>query len=209
MGYTADTFVDSTSGPLQPSAGATPITAAKLNKLGTQWEEAAHQIDNAKTTVTVVNTTTLSNLFSHAFAANELAPGDVLHLELEIDFLNNSGAAVNYTFQFAFGSTTALSTGVISMSAGANRRRAHIDVWLYCRAAADEVMAVAIAASGATAAGTLGAVDTTVSRQGSALLGEALNAAKTLAAQVQLGTAAATIDCRVIGANLTKYSTIS
>lgn len=209
MGYTADTFVDSTTGPLEPSSGATSITATKLNKLGTQWEESAHQIDNVKTTVSFANSTALSTLFTHAFAASELVAGDVLHLEFEFDFLNNSGASANYTFSFVFGSTTALSTGTISAATSANRRRAHVDVWLYCRGTADEVMAVAIAASGATAAGTLGAVDTTFSREGSALLTESLTAAKSLTAQVQMGTAAATIDCRLIAAQLTKYSTIS
>ena len=74
-------------------------------------------------TVTVVNTTTETELVSLIVPAYGLATGQVVRLTVAGDFLNNSGGAATLLFKVKLGTSVALTTQALSIPASANGRK--------------------------------------------------------------------------------------
>lgn len=146
------------------------------------------------TDVSVVNSTTETNLVNLIAPAGILQPADVLRLTVYGDFLNNSGAAVTYAFKLYFGATALLTSNAFSFSASASRGKftATADIAMTDVAAQRAGMSLLFTAQSATALPiTTGAA--TAAGWGSST--EDPTTAKAVRLTATLGTANASADC--------------
>lgn len=140
-----------------------------------------------------VNTVAETTLATHAIPTNPQA-GDLFRFFLVGDLLNNSAAAVTYTFRFKIGATTVITSNALSMTNGVNRRRWWVDGLITVVSLTDQRMGLEAAVAAASTT-VLSLSANTSSGAGFGTSAEDLSAGKNLVVTVQLGTADANADC--------------
>jgi hypothetical protein len=151
----------------------------------------------------VVNTTTETDLFSFTVPASAITAGDTLVLEAAWDLLNNSGAAVNYTYKYKLGATTVLGPATVSQAASTNRFKVTAHIVISLATLTDQRWQGYQQQSGAVST-AMGVLANNNSQVGVGTSAEDLSTDKTLAVSITLGTAAAAADCRPVVAVLTR-----
>lgn len=96
---------------------------------------AARVINRTVSAVTVVNTTSDTNLYNFTVPGGTLGTTGTFELSASGTYLNNSGAASNLTMRLKFGATTVLVTPARSLVNSATRRKWKVEVLIHANAA--------------------------------------------------------------------------
>jgi hypothetical protein len=107
-----------------PHVAGTVVNSADLNDRVKIYERSTSTVD-------LVSSTTLTNLYAPTIAANHMSTDRMLRCTIMGDYLNNSGASRNLTLQAVFGGGVLWAdTTITPIPASANRRqwRAVIEV---------------------------------------------------------------------------------
>ena len=144
-------------------------------------------------TITVVNTTTETEIVSLIVPAYGLAKGQVVRLTTAGDFLNNSGGAATVLFKVKLGSSVVLTTPATSLANSANLRQWRLVVDVLAETSALQRVSAVLHFSDDTAA-DFGPAETYLVGYGTDT--EDGTATVDVSVSVTLGTAATTINIR-------------
>lgn len=93
---------------------------------------AGRMVAHSETTVTLVNSTDETDLWSYTIPAGSLVAGDRLRCFFAWDALNNTGGNVSFTPKVYVGATAVLTGSAASLGTGANRRKGVGEFVLTC-----------------------------------------------------------------------------
>lgn len=155
-------------------------------------------MDSTFTAVTVVNTTTETNLLSYSLASP--VTNNLYRVTAYGTILNNSGANVTYHFRGKIGATTVMSfpTGQFSFATGANRRkwRYQFDIFFESTTAQETSAALAISQVNAV---SMPRIETNGTYVGYSACTEDFATAKNVIISIEMGTANANAECVLEG----------
>lgn len=155
--------------------------------------------------VLVSNTTTETDLFTFTVPANVLGTSRQILVEAHGEHLNDTGSSQTIQFRLVYGATNVFTTGAVGYSNNASGRAWIIRSTLAsanATGAQSSSATVAMAAPG-TVSGTLSNGSADFSISGTNTLAEDSTVAKTMALKVDLGTASASMTCRIRNATVT------
>lgn len=184
------------------------LTADSAQADGVKWATPAaggvSVLDKVYTAVTVVNTTVETNLYSKSIAAGSLGTTGGLRLTIYGSHFNNTGAGVTYQFRVKFGATTVLNFQAPTFNASGVRGGWSMDVILLNQGATGSQLGTgrALAVIGRQNLNVIAGGTDLMSAEAEGTAAEDTTAAKTLAVTIQMGTANALADCKLISAVL-------
>ncbi len=149
----------------------------------------------------IVNTTTETSMFDLTVTAAQVAAGDLLELEAAWDLLNNSGAAVTYTYKVKLGAVTVFQAGGFSINTSTTRYRAHARAVINLASLSDQRWKAEFFGANANAS-TMSSLTTATSTVGVNSTSVDLSTNQTLSITVTMSAAAATVDTRPYAATL-------
>jgi hypothetical protein len=190
-------------------AFATPVATGTANAPGSALtiprSDHVHRVgglvfsEDHSDTNTFSNSTAENTLSSLAIPTT-LAPGDTIRIVYWLDFQNNTGGGVTYTFRFKIGATTVLTSAAENIPSGSIRRFmiANADIMLV--ATNNEWVSSTI--NGYGGAPGVYADSNGLFLYGVASAAEDLTVAKNAILTCQMGTASANADVRCHGSSL-------
>lgn len=186
-------------------AADTTINANQITDKRVVVLQPSRVIASTETTLPVVNTTVETDLFSLTLPGGLVAAGDRILVTMIGDQLNNSAGTVTYTYRFKIGATTVLATAAISFGTSANRRRWTATAEIAIESATAQRVGALLSVSDANAPNWDTVSGTTPFNPfvGSNTSAEDTSTDKAVVLSVQMGTASASADCRLLAAALT------
>lgn len=173
---------------------------AAANPAWVNYTDRVSVLDRDVTVAEVVSTVTDTTLYTYTVPAGTLSTNKRLRLFIIGDYLNNDGAARDFSTTITYGSTIIFNSGTLSIANGAPRRavRMTCDLAALNSASAQVASTHLLISGGDTVAGTNGSTDVLVNNLANHItVAEASAGALGLIVKAQHGTSSANISFRI------------